>query len=81
VAQVVNANTIRRRLEELNWPFQISEVARFLNQQNVPSGDLVAYLDACISSGNGVDDAQIPGCSPTNGAKITLALQARGIML
>jgi hypothetical protein len=68
-------------MEQLGWPFQTAEVGKFLNQQNVPVADFVAYLDACIASGDGVDDATIAGCSPANGAKITTALQARGIML
>ena len=78
---VVNASSIRRRLDTLSWPFQLPDVTQFLTSQNIPAQEFVAYLDACIDSGDGVDDAQINGCSPANGAKISAGLKSKGIMV
>ena len=78
---VVNASSIRRRLDTLSWPFQLPDVTQFLTSQGIPAQEFVAYLDACIESGDGVDDAQINGCSPASGAKISAGLKAKGIMV
>ena len=77
---VVSASSIKKRIEKLGWPFQMSEVGAFLASQNVPPEELCAYLDACIASGDGVDDASIAGCTPANGAKISTALKNKGIV-
>lgn len=81
MAQVVNASTIKKRMDALNWPFQIPDVSSFLSAQSIPPMEFLAYLDACVKSGDGVDDAAISGCTPANGAKITTALRSKGIML
>ena len=75
MATVASLNEIGKKFKTLGWDLPVADVPNWLAAQNIPAADLIAYLDAAIAAPSGWSDGTV------NGAKITTALKARGIVV
>lgn len=80
MASVVSTATIAAKLQTIGGAAIADTIIDAAKTGSVPAVELVAYLSAVIATPEGVDDQNIPGCTPANGTKITNFLRARAVM-
>lgn len=81
MAVVVNVQKFREKFAALGWDNVSADgIAQKLIDNNVTAPQLIAYLNALITTPEGLDDATIgPACPPAVATKLTNFFKTQGV--